>query len=114
MTEFASLYINPEGDAVMHYTGFSLSAAIALPLWALQRRMFIACMTLLVLTPALHSILKRMIALLTEDHGALLLLHLGWFIGYSIVCGLSANRVHLVLLKRRGYSMIATEHPAPP
>lgn len=106
-----SLFMNPAGRVVVHRTGFSWLAAMALPLWALHRRLYLAFIVLLPLTLLLHDGVGRLILRLTEDEALVTLQALGWLLAWSVLAGRWANRAHRWWLERRGYAMTATELP---
>jgi hypothetical protein len=106
-----SIYIDGRGRSALHRSGFSWLAFIALPLWALQRRLWLVCLLSLALTWALHGVANAAIEL-THDEDAQGLLALAWLLGESTFMGWQANRFHEWLLARRGYVMTATERPA--
>jgi hypothetical protein len=107
-----SLFMNPAGRVVVHRTGFSWLAALALPVWALHRRLYLAFLVLLPLTLLLHEGVAQLILWLTEDEAWVTLLGLVWLLAWSALAGRWANRAHRAWLERRGYAMTATELPA--
>lgn len=106
-----SIYIDERGRSALHRSGYSWLAFIALPLWALQRRLWLVCLLALPLTWALHVMANAAIEL-TDNADAQGALALAWLLGESVFMGWQANRLHGWLLARRGYVMTATERPA--
>jgi hypothetical protein len=106
-----SLFMNPAGRVVVHRTGFSWLAVLALPLWALHRRLYLAFVALLPLTLMLHNGVADAIMWATQDDMLVALLALGWLVAWSVLAGRYANVVHRRWLQRRGYAMTATELP---
>lgn len=106
-----SIYIDHRGRSALHRSGFSWLAFLALPLWALHRRLWLVCLLSLPLTWALHGVANAAIEL-THDEDAQGLLALAWLLGESAFMGWQANRFHEWLLGRRGFVMTATERPA--
>ena len=106
-----SLFMNPAGKVVVHRTGLSWLAALALPLWALHRRLHLAFVALLPLTLMLHNAVGDAILWATQDELPVALLALGWLVGWSVLAGRYANAVHRRWLQHRGYAMTATELP---
>ena len=106
-----SIYIRPNGESVLHRTGFSWLATLAWPLWALHRRLWWLLLLSLPLTFALHSAVNRAIEFVPGDmaQGLLALL---WLVGWSVAAGFWANALHRRLLERAGFRMTATELPA--
>ena len=107
-----SLYIDPRGVSVLHRSGFSWLAAVAVPLWALHRRLWWTFLASLPLTMALHGLAGAAIEWLPGEtaQGAAAL---AWLLGWSWVAGRHANHWHRYLLERAGYRMTATELPVP-
>jgi hypothetical protein len=83
----------------MHVSGFSWWAAVALPLWALHRRLYG-----LALLVSLTGVASAMLA----PPGIQSLLAIAQF----VACGALANRVHRFFLERRGWRVTA-EAPDP-
>jgi len=106
-----SIYIDGRGRSALHRSGFSWLAFLALPLWALHRRLWLVCLLSLPLTWALHGVANAAIEL-THNEDAQGLLALAWLLGESVFMGWQANRFHEWLLGRRGFVMTATERPA--
>jgi hypothetical protein len=103
-----SLFIDARGRSVLHRSGFSGLAFIALPLWALHRRLWwllIICLPLLV---ALHSGANMLMDLLAPAsvQGEVAL---SWLLVESWFMGTVANRAHGAWLRWRGYQLTATE-----
>lgn len=101
-----ALFAHPDGRTVLHQSGFSWMAMLALPVWALQRDLrglaALAVVALLVPGPLLLMLgASDLMALL----GAWLLM-----VGY----GLLAPRLHAAWMRRRGWIVLAEEPLAPP
>ncbi len=105
-----SLYVDDSGRSALHRGGFSWLAAIALPLWALHRRLWRTLLAVSLLLPLLHALLSRLIETV-PDQATQGLLALAWLLAWSLACGAVANRWHRHCLERAGYRMIATELP---
>ena len=90
------LYVDDRGRLAMNEAGFSWLAAISLPLWALQRRLYVLAVVALVV-------------------GAMVNLHLDpqaqavAFVLEFIAFGAFANRLHRAYLERRGWRISAEE-----
>jgi hypothetical protein len=106
-----SLFMNPAGRVAVHRTGFSWLAALALPLWALHRRLVLAFIALLPLTLVLHNAVANVILWITQDDLLASALALAWLAAWSLLAGRYANAAHRRWLERRGYAMTATELP---
>jgi hypothetical protein len=111
---YYSIYTDRRGCLALHRSGFSWTAALFPPLWAVPRRLWLACLGWLVI-----GLVAR--ALLLEE----LVPHLPLFgrvgvtgIGFgahlieSWVVGRFANPFHRWWLQRHGYVLIATA-PSP-
>lgn len=97
-----SLYANDRGQCVMHYSGFSILAGIALFIWALHRRLYLFS----VIALALEIIYGALVVQLSDN------VQLVLFAVQFVVLGSVANRIHLYLLNRRGWLLTDQEHPA--
>lgn len=101
MTRRLALYAHPDGRTVLHQSGFSWTAMLALPVWALQRDLrgvaAVAVVALLVPGPLLLMLgASDVMALL----GSWLLM-----VGY----GLLAPRLHAAWMHRQGWIVLAHE-----
>lgn len=98
------LYTHPDGRTAVHERGFSWLAAVALPVWALQRRL-----PLLAVATFAAGLLPGMLGLLLE-------LSPGWSMGlsaaYLLACGMAAAPLQAWWLRRRGWVLTA-EEPLP-
>ena len=103
------LYANEQGDTAVHESGFSWLAAISLPAWALQRRLYgLAAVSLLAILAS---------GALAARSG----LGEGWQLGlYAtgfVAGGYLASHLQAWLLRRRGWFVSAEESlpkPRPP
>ena len=105
-----SLFINEAGRSVLYRNGFSWMAFVALPLWAVHRRLWWCLPPALLLPALLHGLVNVLLERLPSED-AQGLLAIGWLIGESWFMGHWANRAHLAWLHRRGYRLTATEVP---
>lgn len=90
------LYVNDRGDCVVHDNGFSWFAAIAMPIWALHKRLYLFAVIMVVVGGTIN---------LYADQDTQLVLFVVQFVLY----GWLANRVHRWLLERRGWRVTAEE-----
>ena len=93
------LYVDERGRLAMNEAGFSWLAAISLPLWALQRRLYALAVVALLLAAAINIWLDSRAQIVA-------------FVLQFVAFGTLANRVHRALLERRGWRVTAAE-PAP-
>lgn len=105
-----SLYIDAQGRSVLLRSGFSRLAFVALPLWALHRRLWLAALLLLPLTYGFWWAVNQLLGLLPGDTAPGLGV-IGVFAVESWLVGRYANAAHRAWLRRRGYVMTATELP---
>ncbi|EHR70066.1 Protein of unknown function (DUF2628) [Burkholderiales bacterium JOSHI_001] len=103
-----SLFIDARGRSVLHRSGFSWLAFIALPLWALHRRLWWLLIFSLPLLVGLHSGANMLMDLLAPAsvQGEVAL---SWVLFESWFMGAMANRAHWAWLRWRGYQLTATE-----
>jgi lipoprotein signal peptidase len=97
-----ALYVNERGKCVMHYSGFSWLAGIALVVWALQRRLYLVAAIALVYGVAWNVFIIQ----LSQSMQVIL-----WALQFVVV-GALANRLHRILLERRGWLRTEEELPA--
>ena len=90
------LYVNDRGDCVMHDSGFSWIAAFFLPVWALQKRLYVLALIAFVVNGALSYYADTRIQIMLGG-------------AQIVLSGLLANRVHGWLLERRGWRVTAEE-----
>jgi len=90
------LYVNDRGDCVLQDTGFSWFAAIALPIWALHKRLYLLALVMFVVSGTLNYY---------ADQTTQFVL----FVVQFVLFGWLANRVHRWLLERRGWRVTAEE-----
>ncbi len=93
------IYVNERGDCVVNDTGFSWFAALASPVWALQRRLYLVALALAVMGVATTSYANATMQLVVG-------------LAQVVLFGSLGNRVHRWLLERRGWRVTA-EEPAP-
>ena len=93
------LYVDERGRLAMNEAGFSWLAAISLPLWALQRRLYGLALVALTLATAINFWLDSSVQIVV-------------FVLQFVAFGTCANRLHRALLERRGWRVTA-EEPAP-
>lgn len=93
------LYVDERGRLAMNEAGFSWLAAISLPLWALQRRLYALAVVAILLAAAINIWLDSRAQIVA-------------FVLQFVAFGTLANRVHRTLLERRGWRVTA-EEPAP-
>ena len=93
------LYVDDRGRLAMNEAGFSWLAAISLPLWALQRRLYVLAVVALVVGAAVNVGL---------DSGAQAIAFVLQFVAF----GALANRLHRAYLEHSGWRVTA-EEPAP-
>jgi hypothetical protein len=105
-----SLFIDARGRSVLHRSGFSWLAFIALPLWALHRRWWWLLVLSLPLLLALHSganmLMDGLAPASVQGEVAVT-----WLLAESCFMGFVANRAHGAWLRWRGYQLTATELP---
>jgi len=108
-----AIYMHTSGDSVLHRSGFSLLAALALPVWALRQRLYKTAFVALLVQLLLMVLVPRLSAQLEGDMtraiAALLYLCLYW-----AVPGLFASWWHRHVLARTGYFLVAVEPPPSP
>jgi Protein of unknown function (DUF2628) len=105
------IYMHASGDCVLHRSGFSWLAAVALPLWALSKRLYRTALIALVVSVASSQLVSRLLAQI--ETGAVS----GWvapayMLAYWMVPGFLATRWHRHVLERSGYFVSADEETA--
>ena len=90
------LYVDARGRLAMSDAGFSWLAAISLPLWALQRRLYVIAIVALALAAAVNLGLD-----LKSQAVA--------FVVQFLAFGALANRLHRIYLERTGWRITAEE-----
>jgi hypothetical protein len=103
-----SLHVDDAGRTALLRRGWSWLAALALPLWALHRQLWKSFVPLSLALFVLHSGVALAIDAVADETVSGLVA-LGWLLGWSIACGLFANRGHAWALRRSGYRVIAAE-----
>lgn len=97
-----SLYVNDRGISTMHYSGFSWLAGIALFVWALHRRLYLVAAIALV-----YGIVYTVFSAQLSANAQTVL----WIVQF-LLFGSLANRVHRLLLERRGWLLTEQERAA--
>ena len=90
------IYVNERGDCVVHDTGFSWFAALFSPVWALQRRLYLVSLALVVTGIATSYYADTTTQLVVA-------------LAQVALFGSLANRAHRWLLERRGWRVTAEE-----
>jgi hypothetical protein len=93
------LYVDARGRLAMNDAGFSWLAAISLPLWALQRRLYVLAVVALALAAAVNLRLDQKAQAVA-------------FVVQFLVFGALANRLHRTYLERTGWRITAEEPAA--
>lgn len=94
-----SLYVNDSGKCVMHYSGFSWLAGIALFVWALHRRLYLVAAIALVYG-LIYTVFSSQLSSNTQS--------VLWLVQF-LLFGSLANRLHRLLLERRGWILTEQE-----
>lgn len=95
------LYMDERGRLAMNHRGFSWLAAISLPVWALQRRLYALALAGFVLSSVIN------VGLGTTGQSIA-------FVLQFVAFGAFANRLHRRHLERRGWRITAEELAAGP
>ena len=90
------LYVDDRGRLAMNEAGFSWLAAISLPLWALQRRLYVLAVAALVVSTTVNLHLDPQAQAIA-------------FVLQFIAFGALANRLHRIYLERTGWRITAEE-----
>ena len=104
---YYSIYADRSGRLALHRSGFSWIAALYPPLWAVPRRLWLACLGWLAISlsaKALLLVLLFHLPLLGAGAGGI---YLGAVLIERCVLGRFANSFHRWWLQRRGYVLIA-------
>lgn len=101
MTRRLQLFAHPDGRTVLHQSGFSWLAMLALPVWALQRDLRA------VAAVALVALLVPGPLLLMLGASDLLTLGIAWLLMLSY--GMLAPRLHAAWMRRHGWIVLAQE-----
>ena len=103
-----AIYMNEAGDSVVHHAGFSWLAAVVVPVWALQRRLYKTAIVTFAINRFAETTVVPWMALIPGE-----VLRTGVQVGYVIVwwllCGFGANVFHRIVLERAGYFMTSAE-----
>ena len=91
------LYINDRGDCVINDSGFSWFAAIALPVWALHRRLYLLALIMFVASFVVNFYADASTQLLV------------FVVAQFVLYGSLANLVHRRLLEQQGWRVTAEE-----
>ena len=96
------LYVDERGRLAMNEAGFSWLAAISLPLWALQRQLYVFAVVALVVVIAANALLVGPAEVVV-------------YVFQVAVPGALANQLHRAYLERTGWRLTAEEpaHGAP-
>lgn len=94
-----AIYMNEAGQSVVHRTGFSWVAAIVLPIWALQHRLYKTCVATLVI----NALLPQAYALMP------MVFQIGLALFQVLGAGFGANLYHRIVLEHSGYFMTSAE-----
>jgi hypothetical protein len=103
-----SIYTDTRGEAILHRAGFSWLAAVALPVWALFRRLYKTSLVFALFGPFLQGAVASGIASIAAPPARGFLL-LAWLIVWGFLWGHYANRWHRYVLEREGCKLTATE-----
>ena len=93
------LYVDDRGRLALNEAGFSWLAAISLPLWALQRRLYVLAVAALVVSTTVNLHLDPQAQAIA-------------FVLQFIAFGALANRLHRAYLEHRGWRVTAEEPQA--
>jgi Protein of unknown function (DUF2628) len=106
-----AIYMHACGDSVAYRSGFSWLAALALPVWALRKRLYKTALVALLVQLALNASAPRLGELFDSDITKAIvgLLYLGV---YWLIPGWLASRWHRRVLEQTGYFQVAVEPPA--
>jgi len=104
--------MHPAGDGVLHRSGFSWTAAIAFPLWALTHRLYktalVSSVGILIVSQLGPFLFGRI------DNATLrALVAIGYLLGYAVTAVFLAGRWHRHVLERSGYFLSAAELAEP-
>ena len=102
------IYMHESGDCVLHRSGFSWLAAIALPIWAFSKGLYRTALVALVVVIAASQLVPPMVDRI-ESETASGLVALGYVLAYWLVPGFYATRWHRRVLERTGYFVGADE-----
>ncbi len=97
--ERTRLYTDEHGRLAMSHAGFSWLAALSLPFWALQRRLYALAFAAFVLSGAINLWLGASLQAVA-------------FVLQSVAFGTCANRLHRLHLERGGWRITAEEPAA--
>jgi hypothetical protein len=102
------IFMHRSGAAAMHSSGFSWSAAIAFPLWALTRRLYATAVTWCGCLVLLSLLVPRFFAGI-EDEGRRIPAVFACLICYWLAPGFVAGWWHRRMLVRKGFFVSADE-----
>ena len=106
--ERLAIYMNEAGDSVVHHVGFSWLAALAVPVWALQRRLYKSAAA----TAAISLLAEETVVPWTEQIPGTVLrtgVQLGYLLSWWLLFGFGANVFHRIVLEHSGYFMTSAE-----
>jgi hypothetical protein len=98
------LYVDAVGTCRLHVDGFSWSAALLQPLWAMRHRLYIHAAVMLASMWILHEAVSPRIPVGLRE-----LVAFAWFCAQVWIVGRHANRWDLQALQRRGFRLAAVE-----
>jgi len=101
-----SIHVDAAGARALHVSGFSWSAALLQPVWALRHRLYGAAALMLAALWLRDSMVLRLPSGWLRE-----LLAFSWFCVQIWFVGRNANRWHLRALQRRGFHPAAVETP---
>jgi len=109
---YYSIYADRSGCLAMHRSGFSWIAALYPPLWAVPRRLWLACLGWLAISLSAKALLLALLFHLALTGRDIFGIYLGAILIECWVLGRFANSFHRWWLQRHGYVLIAATPPA--
>ena len=109
---YYSIYADRSGRLALHCSGFSWIAALYPPLWALPRRLWLACLGWLAISLSTKALLLALLFHLPLTGADVAGIYLGAVLIECWVLGRFANSFHRWWLQRHGYVLIAATPPA--
>lgn len=103
-----AIYMNEAGQSVVHRAGFSWLAAVAVPVWALQHRLYKTA----VLTFAMNLLAEATVVKWIELIPGQVLrtsVQLAYYPLLWVLFGFGASAFHRMTLERAGYFMTSAE-----
>jgi hypothetical protein len=109
MKRGSSLYRSPNGRTILHRDGFSVIAAVSLPVWSAVRGLFRTALAAMLGPWIVHTIL--LVVLEPVVSPTLRIASSSAFVvAVVIASGCFANRWHRFVLEREGWVVIARHH----